>query len=267
MHSGSTEEQCSNFLTQMLRVARGIVRPGNTTKAFVAKAVGADTSASRSEMQIRNSFNNPINGQIAIAKLNGTKKLRNSITNPRRNPVNNPIYCPITRRLLKRRRDADSRARLRVFFFSSVCKLPDVPSMSRGRRCSADVPLPRRPRPPPLKSALAWAERMAFADKSRSRRLVALHGALTLHRSSALTPLYDALWHESYALWSLADALWSIVNFATWHGLLIYCFYPMFPPPPSKFLIGSTPIRRRPSPFPSFNDIPREERIPRGGSE
>ena len=50
--------------------------------------------------------------------------------------------------------------------------------------------------------------------KSRTRRLAALHGALKLHRSGALTSRYDALWHESDALWLLADALWPIASLA-----------------------------------------------------
>ena len=62
-------------------------------------------------MQIRNrinnpAINNPINSQIA--KLNGTRKLRNAITNP--------IY----NRLLKRRRDAESRARLRTLMINII---------------------------------------------------------------------------------------------------------------------------------------------------
>lgn len=65
----------------------------------------------RSEVQIRNrinnpAINNPINSQIA--KLNGTRKLRNAITNP--------IY----NRLLKRRRDAESRARLRTLMINII---------------------------------------------------------------------------------------------------------------------------------------------------
>ena len=44
-----TEEKCSKGLTVMLRTMRGVVRPENTPKAFVAKAVGADTAISRSE--------------------------------------------------------------------------------------------------------------------------------------------------------------------------------------------------------------------------
>ena len=83
---------------------RGIGRPENTNKAFVTKAAGAGTAASRSEMQIRNRIsangNNPINNPtcnpistsslISIAKLNGTytKKLRNAIKNSRWNPEN-----------------------------------------------------------------------------------------------------------------------------------------------------------------------------------
>ena len=46
-----TEKQCSKALTRMLSVVRGIVRPENTKKAFVAKAVGADTFASRYRSQ------------------------------------------------------------------------------------------------------------------------------------------------------------------------------------------------------------------------
>ena len=54
-----TEKQCNAALTSMLGEMRGIVCPEKTTKR--AKAVGADTSQSRSEMQIRNRINNPIN--------------------------------------------------------------------------------------------------------------------------------------------------------------------------------------------------------------
>ena len=67
-------------------------------------------------MQIRNRINNPRNNQInnpinnpinsLIGKLDGTKKLRNTITND--------SHGPITQRLLRRRRDADLRARLRA---------------------------------------------------------------------------------------------------------------------------------------------------------
>ena len=42
--SSDLEGQCSKCLTKILRVARGIVCPEYTPKAFVAKAVGADTS-------------------------------------------------------------------------------------------------------------------------------------------------------------------------------------------------------------------------------
>ena len=58
-----TEKQCNAALTSMLGEMRGIVRPEKTTKR--AKAVGADTSQSRSEIQIRNRINNPINNLIA----------------------------------------------------------------------------------------------------------------------------------------------------------------------------------------------------------
>ena len=103
-----TEKQCSNKLTVMLRVTRGIVCPECTPKAAVAKAAGAGTGASRSGMQIHNRINNPINKSIndLIAKLNGTRKLRNAIYGP--------SHGPIARRLLRRRRDADPRARLRM---------------------------------------------------------------------------------------------------------------------------------------------------------
>ena len=85
-----TEKQCSNKLTVMLRVTRGIVCPECTPKAAVAKAAGAGTGASRSGMQIHNRINNPINNPIndLIAKLNGTRKLRNAIYGPIHGPIN-----------------------------------------------------------------------------------------------------------------------------------------------------------------------------------
>ena len=106
----------------MLRVIRGIVRPEFTRRASVAKAAGADTSMSRSETQIRNGINNPIYNPInnTIAKLNGTRKLRNAIYN----------------RLLKRRRDAGSRARLRtlsIIVLTRIAILRRVYAMKRTK--------------------------------------------------------------------------------------------------------------------------------------
>ena len=118
----STEKQCSKFLTDMLCVTRGVVRPKCTPNAFVAKTVGADTSASGSEMQIHNQIN----------KLNGTRKLRNAITNARWNPINGPI----TRRLLRRCRDGDSRARLRtlnIIVLTRIAILHRVYAMERTK--------------------------------------------------------------------------------------------------------------------------------------
>ena len=110
-----TEKQCRAALTLMLGVIRRIVCPEKTNKAFVAEATGAGTCFSRSGMQIRNIYsyrpriNNPINN--LIGKLDGTRKLRNAIADA---SYAKKLWNTITNARPRRRRDADSRARLRT---------------------------------------------------------------------------------------------------------------------------------------------------------
>ena len=66
----------------MLGVIRGIIRPENTNAAFVREAAGTDTGYSISESQIRNTRANLVN------KLNGKRKLWNSIENPINSAIN-----------------------------------------------------------------------------------------------------------------------------------------------------------------------------------
>ena len=65
-------------------------------------------------MKIRNTIHNPISNPIwtTVYKLNGKRKLWDSIYSPIRNAINNPINNPINSARLRRRRDADLRARL-----------------------------------------------------------------------------------------------------------------------------------------------------------